>query len=57
MDTNTDSEKLEPLFDVRYKLTLIGDNYVGKSSLLRSVNNEVFNPIIKNTVGACDVIL
>ena len=48
---------MESRFDIRYKVAIIGDHKVGKSSLLRSINNEVFNQYTKTTIGACDVML
>ena len=48
---------MESRFDIRYKVYIIGDHKVGKSSLLRSINNEVFNQNITSTIGACDVML
>ena len=39
------------LFDVKYKVLLLGDTLVGKSSLQRSIAGKDFRPDIGSTIG------
>ena len=52
MDSSDEDVKVEVGFNERFKITMLGDSNVGKSSVLRSLNKQEFNPCIKNTVGA-----
>ena len=52
MDSSDEELKVEVGFNERFKITMLGDSNVGKSSVLRSLIKQEFNPCIKNTVGA-----
>jgi GTPase SAR1 family protein len=45
----TSSEDYYPNFDLSYKILLIGDLRVGKTSILNNLNNKVFTPTYKPT--------
>lgn len=51
---NADNEKS---FDVKYKILLLGDTRVGKSSLQRFVSGQEFRPYIGSTIGIYILIL
>lgn len=47
IDANADSER----YDARYKVVLLGESGVGKTSLIRAVVGEPFNPTMISTIG------
>ncbi|KAM7534427.1 hypothetical protein Aperf_G00000113671 [Anoplocephala perfoliata] len=46
-DANADSDR----YDARYKVVLLGESGVGKTSLIRAVVGEPFNPTMISTIG------
>lgn len=46
--SNVDNEKQ---FDVQYKVLLLGDTLVGKTSLQRAIAGKDFRPGIGSTIG------
>lgn len=42
---------VEPIFDYQFRLILIGDSTVGKSSLLRYFTDGKFDDLVDPTVG------
>ena len=44
-------------YDISYKVLLIGESGVGKTSLIKSYSkpNEAFTPSLLSTVGKCKV--
>ena len=47
------NEGTDHSFDVKYKVLLLGDSRVGKSSLQRFIAGKDFRPDIGSTIGRC----